>query len=1082
MRDNRKLRLCRTAAMGVVLILRAVIALPLLAQSNSIQYFYDDLGRLIRAVDQNGNVASYSYDAVGNVLAITRSTLPANGLAILNFTPQSGAPGQSVTIQGQGFSTTLSSNTVQFNGVAATVTAATANSLTVTVPSTATTGLISVTVSGQSASSSTAFTVTAGALQSIAISPANSSIHAGVQQQQFTATGTFANGSQQNLTTSVQWGSSNPAVATISNAAGSQGLATAGLVGVTTIMATSGAVTGSTTLQTLFLTSLAVDPNPASIITGNSEQFLAMGTYTDGTTLNLNAISTWTSSNSFVATVSNAPGSVGIVTAVGSEFQFNGGIATICVSVTISASSSCSNLSVLPVPTSLAIAPTNATIAMGAQQFTATGTNGQNITSAVTWSSSNPSVATISNLPGTQGLATGVGVGTTTITATAGTMSTSTSLTITAAVPTVTVSPGRDVIQQGNSFQFKATLLNTNGTTQDVTQTASWESSVLSVATVSSQGVLTAVGAGSTALTATSGSASGSASVIVTNSAQATVPRYVYTNNYVDNGNVGTVSVYSANPATGQLRSLGLLLQAGDSLGFALDPASQYLYVANTSSTSVPNTLATYTIGANGSLTPLTSSPFATGNYPNAVATDPFGRFVYVVNGNDDTVTGFAVGPTGGLTPISGSPFGVGRGPLAAVVDPSGQFVYVMNNIDSTVSAFMLDPNSGALSPITGSPFATGSNPEAMTVDPSGKYVLVASVGQSTSSSDARPPSGFPSLGPVLLAALENPLAYGVSDAKKGAHIADGRFDSFNPSISLPNLTNSSYSLRPVSDSASRLSEGPSGPFAAMVTSAAQHKTDIKPECSGCGSSPASISVFAIAPASGALTPVSGSPFQISKTPDSIAVDPTDRFVYVTYDSNLIDGFALATNGTLTELADAPYTASEEFVSFVAVDPSGQFVYASGGTDALGSDVLTFSLNGGTGSLTPLGNIPGAPGLHELAIIKISTGGTYTPQFAYVSIGVGTNGANSISGYSINPSTGALSPFPGSPFAEGLSPVATATDPWSPFLYVANDCSDTACAATTGSVSAYTIDPTTGTLTATMGSPFLAGSSPLGII
>ena len=76
--------------------------------------------------DQNGNVATYSYGAAGNLLSITRSALPANnGLAILQSTPQEGPVGTVVTIQGQGFSSSPSSNAVQFNGTAATVTAAT---------------------------------------------------------------------------------------------------------------------------------------------------------------------------------------------------------------------------------------------------------------------------------------------------------------------------------------------------------------------------------------------------------------------------------------------------------------------------------------------------------------------------------------------------------------------------------------------------------------------------------------------------------------------------------------------------------------------------------------------------------------------------------------------------------------------------------------------------------------------------------------------------------------------------------------------------------------------------------------------
>jgi YD repeat-containing protein len=87
----------------------------LCAQSNSpVQYFYDDLGRLVSVVDQNGNVATHQYDAVGNLLSITRSALPGSGgLAIVNFTPQQGPVGATVTIQGQGFSTTPSADLVR---------------------------------------------------------------------------------------------------------------------------------------------------------------------------------------------------------------------------------------------------------------------------------------------------------------------------------------------------------------------------------------------------------------------------------------------------------------------------------------------------------------------------------------------------------------------------------------------------------------------------------------------------------------------------------------------------------------------------------------------------------------------------------------------------------------------------------------------------------------------------------------------------------------------------------------------------------------------------------------------------------
>ena len=78
---------------------------------------------------------------------------------IINFTPTSGPIGTTVTINGTNFNPTPSNNTVLFNGIAAIVTASTTTSITVTVPSAATTGKISVTVGGNTATSVDDFTV-----------------------------------------------------------------------------------------------------------------------------------------------------------------------------------------------------------------------------------------------------------------------------------------------------------------------------------------------------------------------------------------------------------------------------------------------------------------------------------------------------------------------------------------------------------------------------------------------------------------------------------------------------------------------------------------------------------------------------------------------------------------------------------------------------------------------------------------------------------------------------------------------------------------------------------------------------------
>lgn len=82
-------------------------------------------------------------------------------------------------------------------------------------------------------------------LVSIAVAPATTSITVG-QTAQFGATGTYSDLSTQNLTQSVTWSSSNPSVATISNAAGTKGRATGVAAGGTTITATGAGGTAGT--------------------------------------------------------------------------------------------------------------------------------------------------------------------------------------------------------------------------------------------------------------------------------------------------------------------------------------------------------------------------------------------------------------------------------------------------------------------------------------------------------------------------------------------------------------------------------------------------------------------------------------------------------------------------------------------------------------------------------------------------------------------------------------------------------------------------------------------------------------------
>jgi hypothetical protein len=84
-------------------------------------------------------------------------------------------------------------------------------------------------------------------LVAIEVTPANPSIALGTHQQ-FTATGIFSNNDKRDITKTVTWSLADTSVAEISNETGTKGLAISKAIGSTQITATSGRISGSTTL------------------------------------------------------------------------------------------------------------------------------------------------------------------------------------------------------------------------------------------------------------------------------------------------------------------------------------------------------------------------------------------------------------------------------------------------------------------------------------------------------------------------------------------------------------------------------------------------------------------------------------------------------------------------------------------------------------------------------------------------------------------------------------------------------------------------------------------------------------------
>jgi len=149
------------------------------------------------------------------------------------------------------------------------------------------------------------------------------------------------------------------------------------------------------------------------------------------------------------------------------------------------------------------------------------------------------------------------------------------------------------------------------------------------------------------------------------------------------------------------------LTTGGMPTAMLLSPTGETLFVAN----SATNNISTYTVKTDGTLTAGSSSA-TTGATPLSMAIDSASHFLFVANQGSQidpasgTVSVFTI-QSGSLTPVAGSPFRVaaasapsGPGPSAIAVTPDGKFLYVANQFEGTVSSFAVDGTSGVLTPV----------------------------------------------------------------------------------------------------------------------------------------------------------------------------------------------------------------------------------------------------------------------------------------------------------------------------------------------------------------------------------------------
>jgi 6-phosphogluconolactonase len=349
-------------------------------------------------------------------------------------------------------------------------------------------------------------------------------------------------------------------------------------------------------------------------------------------------------------------------------------------------------------------------------------------------------------------------------------------------------------------------------------------------------------------------------------------------------------------------------LSGCNSMSKSVPPSAQsasFAFVSNSGS----GTVSAFLVGNNGTLSPVTGSPFTSGGGAEFMAFDSAHKLLFVSNQTANTLSAFSVNTTTGmLAAVPGSPFATGARPTAVTVDAAGKFVFVANQAAGSIAVFSIGSN-GVLTPVAGSPFAA-SSPYGLSVNPSGT-ALYATNFPDSQISDLNTVSAFSIGGSGTLSAIAgSPFA----DANSSSGFASG--------ISI------------LAD--------PSGKFVFVGDHMAE-----------------SVVPFSVNSASAALTPLSALPTPAAacgvschNNPLRLAVDPADKFLF---SSNVQAGTVSVFNingGNLTPIAEVP-TGAHPFG--VAVDPTGHFVYVVNKVD---NSISGFALNSATGALTPIQGFP----------------------------------------------------------------------------------------------------------------------------
>jgi 6-phosphogluconolactonase len=157
---------------------------------------------------------------------------------------------------------------------------------------------------------------------------------------------------------------------------------------------------------------------------------------------------------------------------------------------------------------------------------------------------------------------------------------------------------------------------------------------------------------------------------------------------------------------------------------------TDFVYVVNTNTAAQGGTISAFsfsTASGGGALTPIAGSPFSAGVAPNASASDPTARFLYVTDSATNQLIAYGIATAGVLVPLQNGPFKTDVFPNAVTVSPNGMFLYVANFNSNDISAYAIDQGTGAPTSLATNTFATKTGPTCVLIEPAfGRFLYTS--------------------------------------------------------------------------------------------------------------------------------------------------------------------------------------------------------------------------------------------------------------------------------------------------------------------------------------------------------------------